>query len=114
MKVSVTDMAKVAHEVNRAYCKAIGDDSQVPFEEAPQWQKDSVVAGVQAVLQGGVCSPGESHANWLAVKRADGWTYGKVKDAEKKTHPCLVEYDELPPEQQVRDQLFLAVVAALR
>jgi hypothetical protein len=46
----------------------------------------------------------------LAEKKADGWVYGEVKDPEKKEHPCLVEYEELPKDQQAKDSLFIAVV----
>ena len=28
-------IAKVCHDVNRAYCKSVGDDSQVSWEDAP-------------------------------------------------------------------------------
>jgi hypothetical protein len=44
----------------------------------------------------------------------DGWVYGEVKDAEKKTHPCLVPFDQLPLFQQKKDKLFCAIVDALR
>lgn len=40
-------IARVAHEVNRAYCQSLGDKSQARWEEAPQWQRDSAVAGVK-------------------------------------------------------------------
>lgn len=40
-------IARVAHEVNRAYCKALGDDSQEVWELAPQWQRDSAIVGVK-------------------------------------------------------------------
>ena len=40
------DIAKVAHEVNRAYCEALGDTSQLSWEDAPEWQKASARAGV--------------------------------------------------------------------
>lgn len=45
--------------------------------------------------------------------RADGWTYGEVKDAERKTHPTLVPFGDLPAGQQQKDRLFVAIVAAL-
>lgn len=38
--------------------------------------------------------------------------YGEVKDAEKKTHPCIMSYDALPPEQRTKDHLFGAAVRA--
>lgn len=31
----------------------------------------------------------------------------------RKTHPCLVEYENLPPEQRAKDHLFKAIVDAL-
>ena len=35
--MNVEQIAKVAHEVNRALCQAFGDDTQMPWEEAPMW-----------------------------------------------------------------------------
>ncbi len=40
-------IARVAHEVNRAYCQALGDNSQPAWEDAPQWQRDSAMLGVK-------------------------------------------------------------------
>jgi hypothetical protein len=107
-----SQIARMAHEVNRAYCAALGDHSQVPWEEAPLWQKDSAIAGVKAQWYVREPNPALSHEGWLAHKIADGWTYGPVKDAERKTHPCMVPYAELPPEQRAKDVLFVAVVQA--
>ncbi len=105
-------IARVAHEVNRAYCKAIGDDSQPRWKDAPQWQKDSALAGVKAHLANHL-TPEQSHELWLKHKRDDGWKYGSVKGPARKQHPCFVPYGELPQEQRVKDYLFAAVVAAL-
>lgn len=114
MKVAIHDIAQVAHEVNRAYCEATGDHSQVPWEEAPAWQRDSAIAGVQTVLTNPTITPEEQHETWSAHKRAEGWKHGDVKDPVKQTHPCLVAYDKLPKAQRVKDHLFGAVVRALR
>lgn len=53
------------------------------------------------------------HDNWKKDKIADGWVYGETKDTVLKTHPCIVEWWELPPEQQFKDRLFCAIVDAL-
>lgn len=103
--------AEVVHEANRIYCEAIGDTSQVPFKQAPAWQRDSAIDGVIAALNG--ATPRELHENWCATKRADGWVFGTAKDADAKTHPCLVPYAELPPQQQAKDRLFGEVVRAM-
>ncbi len=106
-------IARVCHEVNRAYCAAIGDASQVSWEEAEQWQRDSAVMGVEAVLANPGGTPEDSHKGWLAHKEAEGWTYGPTKDPVKKEHPCMVSYDQLPLEQRVKDYLFIAVVRTI-
>jgi hypothetical protein len=114
--VTVEQIARVAHETNRAYCHSIGDASQPTWEDAPEWQKDSAIKGVRFHLQahqrGEEPSPSASHDSWLEEKRRDGWKHGPVKDAQKKEHPCFVAYDELPIAQQLKDYLFGAVVGA--
>ena len=39
--MKVSDIAKVAHEVNAAYCASQDDFSQKPWDEAPEWQRTS-------------------------------------------------------------------------
>ena len=104
-------IARVAHEANRAYCATLGDHSPMPWEQAEQWQRESVTDGVQCALRG--ATPEESHENWLRFKRRDGWTYGPVKDPSRKQHPCMVPYADLPEEQRRKDVLFTSIVSAM-
>lgn len=106
-------IAKVAHEVNRAYCLALGDSSQVAWEDAPQWQRDSAINGVNFHLANPTAGPDHSHDEWLKEKQATGWKYGPVKNPETKEHPCFVSYEELPAEQKAKDYLFRGVVHAM-
>lgn len=109
----VRTAACAAHEANRAWCRAHGDTSQPHWGNAPLWQRDSAVRGVQAILADPDTTPEQSHEGWMAQKRKDGWVYGKVKDPTAKTHPCLVPYDALPPVQRAKDSIFGAVVRAI-
>lgn len=109
----VEQIAKVCHEANKAYCEAIGDDSQVAWAAAPQWQKDSAIKGVQYHLSNPKSTPADSHNSWMAEKKEDGWKKGKVKDPVKKTHPCMVPYNMLPKEQKAKDYIFLAIVRTM-
>lgn len=111
--MNVDPIAKVCHEVNRAYCQSLGDNSQSTWEDAPDWQKDSIRAGVRAILKNPATTPEQSHEGWLATKEAEGWVYGEVKDPVAKTHPCFLPYSELPPEQRLKDDLFGAVVRSM-
>lgn len=105
-------IAQVCHEANRAYCQSIGDNTQLPWDSAPDWQKNSACHGVLGVLCNGN-TPEQTHESWLAMKEKTGWKFGPVKDAEAKEHPCMVPYDQLPPEQQRKDHLFRDVCLAM-
>lgn len=106
-------IARVCHEANRAYCQALGDDSQPAWEDAPEWQRSSALNGVQFHLANPDAGPSHSHEEWLKEKAAAGWKYGPVKDPEKKEHPCFVPYDQLPAEQKAKDYIFRAIVHAM-
>lgn len=109
----VNEIAKVCHEANRAYCKALGDHSQLSWEDAPDWQRKSAITGVTYHLNNPNSTPADSHRSWLEEKAADGWKFGLVKDPVKKEHPCFVPYEALPKEQQAKDYIFLAIVRAM-
>lgn len=111
---TIQDIAAVCHAANAEYCRRTGDDSQPAWSEAPRWQQDSAVDGVRYHLDHPHAGPSGSHVNWMRLKLQDGWTYGPVKDAERKTHPCLVAFDQLPASQQAKDAIFVAIVHALK
>ena len=106
-------IARVAHEINKSYCEAMGDSSQAPWEEVPEWQSSSAIAGVSFHRDNPEASPADSHKSWLRVKEAEGWEYGEVKDVEAKINPCFLPYEELPLEHKVKDFLFSCVVREL-
>ena len=111
--MKIEDVAHVAHEVIRAYNVAFGNDANPPWQLAPEWQRESAMRGVRAVLMSDL-TPEQLHERWLADKIVGGWRYGPVKDENEKTHPCLLPYDQLPQWQRVKDYLFRAVVMGMR
>lgn len=107
------DIAMICHQANKGLCEAQGDTSQRDWLASPEWQRDSAAAGVRFIAENPNAPDSATHDSWSAQKLADGWRYGSVKDADAKTHPCLVAFDELPPMQQAKDRLFKAVCVAL-
>jgi len=105
-------VAAFCHEVNRLYCQFIGDPSQTDWFSTPDMIKESAVDGVRAVLEGRVKEPGDSHANWYKFKKEQGWVFGPEKCISKKTHPCMLPFEELPKEQQYKDVLFVNTAKA--
>ena len=109
----VIEIAFICHQANRMWCACNGDYSQPTWDDAPDWQHESTIDGVEHALTYPEAGPEDSHQNWWAGKIADGWTCGPVKDPVAKTHPCMVPYDQLPEFQRKKDALFLAIVRAL-
>lgn len=44
------------------------------------------------------------HDVWATGRIAEGWTYGKKKDADKKITPFLIPYSELPESEKEYDR----------
>jgi hypothetical protein len=110
--MNIEQIAKICHETNRIYCETIGDDSQRPWDRASEWQRESARAGVHYAIDHPNASAAAQHEAWLHDKIQAGWKFGLVKDAEKKEHPSIVPYNELPPEQRIKDHLFRGIVRA--
>lgn len=111
-ETDIIAIARTCHEVNRVYCEYLGDFSQPTWDNAPEWQKASAIAGVKFHLANPSAGASASHDNWAADKLRDGWSYGTVKDPEAKTHSCLVPFEQLPINQQFKDILFRTIVHA--
>lgn len=114
MEEKILMIAVVCHEANKAWCEENGDFSQNTWDNAEEWQQKSAITGVKFAIENPDAGYDAQHNAWTSDKIADGWVYGPVKDAEKKTHPCLVPFGELPLFQQKKDILFQAIVNALK
>jgi ryanodine receptor 2 len=45
------------------------------------------------------------HENWAKRRLDEGWIYGDQRNDQKKQHPCLVPYPQLPEEEKAYDRL---------
>ena len=112
--MNIEQIAKVTHDINKAYCEALGDMSQKGWDFAPEWQKESAARGVEFHIANPSAPPSASHDSWMKQKLDDGWVYGQEKNEVLKTHPCIVPYEQLPIEQQAKDYLFRQTVHSLK
>ena len=106
----IETIASICHEANRALCASQGDLSQERWSMAPDWQKDSARNGVRHCVTNPRADGRASHDSWMEEKLRAGWRYGETKDAEEKTHPCLLPYASLPPSQKIKDDIFRGIV----
>lgn len=111
---AIQRIAQVTHEAMRAWQKANGQAPAPPWSRAPKWMKESSVASVSWRLDNPNAPTSAQHDQWIAQKKTDGWRFGKMKDANKKTHPMMIPYRSLPLFERRKDALVNAVVDALR
>ena len=45
-----------------------------------------------------------AHDVWARQRIAEGWRYGPTRNDERKEHPCLVTYEELPDNEKEYDR----------
>lgn len=101
--LTAPDVARIVHAANSALRAAIWEPV-VPLEEyVSNGRFAGVVQGVLDQLVDPVDDGEASHERWLKSMDAQGVT----------DHPCQVPYDQLPPAQQAKDELFRAIVEYL-
>lgn len=107
-------MAKIAHEILRAYHVAIGEP---PFI-TPAW--DDLAASDQARAMAkaearlaSTLTVEQEHSVWLEQKRAQGWEYGPKFDEGARVDPLLVRFEALPEKVRVGKYLIDATVRVL-
>lgn len=45
-----------------------------------------------------------THEVWSKGRIEEGWKYGPTRNDEKKEHPCLIPYEELPENEKDYDR----------
>jgi hypothetical protein len=113
-EADIARIAEVMHEAMRAWQKANGQTPSPPWRRAPKWMKESSQTSVVWRIANPNASVSAQHEQWVEQKKADGWKFGKVKDAAKKTHPMMIPYAQLPEFEKRKDALVHAVVDALK
>ena len=69
----------------------------VDWDACSQTFPDQVVEGL-AIAE---------HDRWVRKMRREGYRRGTKKDERRKTHPCIVDWQELPEEEKNKDRHFV-------
>jgi DNA-binding transcriptional MerR regulator len=110
----VIGIAAVIHDANRRLQLINGEETPSPvWEEAPERQVRSSIAGTQFALGNPDVTPEEMHEHWYADMERRGFRHGPVKDEEALTHPAMVHWPDLPEHQKAKTRLLIAIARAL-
>lgn len=109
--MTIEQIAEVVHNIQKVFCESIGEIIPA-WADAPHMQA-TTLQGVIDLIENPTAIGGFSHEQWMKHKIAQGYVWGEVRDHEKKTHPSLVPFNELPHNEQVKDHLFVETVRSL-
>ena len=105
---------KIIYCAIKAYAETVGDNSFADWEIANRDVVDSMYRGylirLNALRHGVVQTPEENHNYWMKDRLAHGWVLGPIKNDNKKEHPALVPYVELPTFQRVKNTIFTSII----
>jgi hypothetical protein len=108
----LSQIAHVAHEAYRAYCRTLDEFTKMPWQYAPKWQHDITLSCVRYAIATPNSSPQQVHDHWLAVMYEAGWSYGADFNEANHTHQYVLPYDKLPTKRRRKYALMVAIVAA--
>ncbi|KKN85500.1 hypothetical protein LCGC14_0278230 [marine sediment metagenome] len=104
-------IAKVIHSANRAYVDAIGGRAvNLSWEEVREEMRSGLIKAVASTIVNPL-TPSISHEKWCLAREAKGWTKDLKYDYHRKTHPNLIPFDQLPPEEQFKDHLYMGIAS---
>ena len=68
-----------------------------PINTSNIWLSEDLLALTEEIAE-------NVHDVWAAGRVSEGWTYGQVKDVDKKTTPLLLPYNKLPESEKDYDR----------
>ncbi|WP_026317743.1 RyR domain-containing protein [Algicola sagamiensis] len=112
--MNIEEIARMAHEMDRAYRKSMLDFSLPLWECTSESYKTSAIDQVEFHLQNPSIGPETKHNQWLKRRALEGWCWGPVKDEHKKQDPRIISFAKLPPHDRAREHLYYQVVNLTR
>jgi RyR domain len=105
-------IARCVHEVHRAYNAFLQDEGPLkdPWDSLAAWDKETVILGVKRIRMG--MGPETIHHEWVDRMVMEGWTWGRERDPEGKTHPSILPWNELPVWERRKAIVFCRIVYA--
>lgn len=103
----LSELCLKVHNVNNQI-KLFNRENVVEYNK--ELHEDSTLNSIKVVLKDPDITPKEQHTIWKLNKIKNGYIYGETKDDVKKTHPCLVDYEQLPQLERLKDLAFRETV----
>ncbi len=103
------EISRLTYEADRAIRARMG-------QVLPEWGKQEATlktewrAKVAALKGSDNITPRTRHESWVNDMISAGWVQGTVIDHNTKAHPAICDYDALPEEVHLLDDVFVVLV----
>lgn len=104
------EVAAAAYTIVSALDLAMGRGARRPWEGQPELYKLEQTSCVRAHLAGEYSCARDAHEDWSERRRQAGWTWGPLRDVERKYHPSLLPWRALPLDLTAKAELYRASV----
>lgn len=101
MEFSLADFISAWHESRNYMVRVLR--SAEDYEPHPLNLEDIALTDDLLELQEAIAE--NAHEVWAAARKADGWTYGPVRNDALKQHPDMLPYSALPDSEKEYDRL---------
>lgn len=116
-KEELTAIARAAHTANLLFSEFHPMDVSVAdgrtWDEHSEQERQESVDYISYLIKNPLLDGREAHDAWMVKKQEAGWKFGRVKNNEKKEHPCMVPYNQLNAYDMFKDDLYVAVITPL-
>ena len=109
-EVQIMTAARTAYEVVRRYKEFYAEPTDGGWDELEETVRHKHIVAIQEILKRKSITPETVHQLWIESMAKLGWKYGPAKSDIDKTHPCLIDYNELDDRDKVKDVIFLAAI----
>ena len=101
MEFSLADFLSAWHESRNYMVRVLR--SAEDYEPHPLNLEDIALTDDLLELQEAIAE--NAHEVWAAARKADGWTYGPVRNDALKQHPDMLPYSALPDSEKEYDRI---------
>lgn len=107
-------IARAVHGANCGWNAYLEDPApDPPYDALPPEDREMITDRVKLVMDG--YGPETIHDAWVDLMLSRGWRLGEKKNpaGNPPAHPCLRDWKELSPLQQVKDVMAVGIVRNL-
>lgn len=96
--LAMDQVAGVTFQMIDAYNVIVdGAEPRTDWWFLPEDEQAMTMQAVTALRDAPEISPQQNHERWVEIMLERGWTIGPEVDLDRKEHPFLIPFEELPP-----------------